>query len=83
MHFTKKNDPLNGGTVYLQSKVFAAKETLMTQFPNAPEVEQAFYKEVVEPEEKAEAEKKQGELKKEQEERKEQEEKKEQERKKE
>lgn len=55
----KKNDPANGGTAYLQSKIFAAKETAMTQFPNAVEIEQQFYKEVVEPEIKAEEEKKQ------------------------
>lgn len=34
----KKNDPANGGTAYLQSKIFAAKETAMTQFPNAVEI---------------------------------------------
>lgn len=55
----KKNDPAIGGTAYLQSKVFAAKETVMTQFPNAAEVEQQFYKDVVEPELKAEEERKQ------------------------
>ena len=31
----KKNDPALGGTAYLQSKIFVAKEALMTQFPNA------------------------------------------------
>lgn len=53
----KKNDPANGGSVYMQSKVFAAKETIMNQYPNAVELEQQFYKEFVEPEEKAEQEK--------------------------
>ena len=43
----KKNDPANGGTAYLQSKIFSAKEVLMQQFDNAPEIEQQFYKEVV------------------------------------
>lgn len=52
----KKNDPKNGGTTYLQSKVFAAKECLMARYPDASEQEQLFYKEVVEPEEKAEEE---------------------------
>jgi hypothetical protein len=52
----KKNDPNNGGTTYLQSKVFAAKECLMARYPDAEEQEQLFYKEVVEPEEKAEEE---------------------------
>ena len=33
----KKNDPKNGGTTYLQSKVFAAKECLMTRFADAQE----------------------------------------------
>jgi len=50
----KKNDPNNGGTTYLQSKVFAAKECLMSRYADAEEQEQLFYKEVVEPEEKAE-----------------------------
>ena len=31
----KKNDPKNGGTTYLQSKVFAAKDCLMARFPDA------------------------------------------------
>ena len=47
----KKNDPSIGGTIYLQSKIFAAKQCLMEQFPNATELEQQFYKEVVQPEE--------------------------------
>lgn len=54
----KKNDPQTGGTVYLQSKVFAAKEILMSEYKNATEIEQQFYKEVVEPEEKESEEKK-------------------------
>lgn len=40
----KKNDPKVGGTTYLQSKVFAAKELLMARFPDAAEHEQLFYK---------------------------------------
>lgn len=43
----KKNDPKVGGTTYLQSKVYAAKELLMARFPDAAEHEQLFYKEVV------------------------------------
>jgi hypothetical protein len=35
----KKNDPKVGGTTYLQSKVFAAKECLMTRFADAQEQE--------------------------------------------
>lgn len=31
----KKNDPKLGGTTYLQSKVYAAKECLMARFPDA------------------------------------------------
>jgi hypothetical protein len=31
----KKNDPKVGGTTYLQSKVYAAKEILMARFPDA------------------------------------------------
>lgn len=34
----KKNDPSIGGTPYLQSKVFAAKECLMERFPNSVEL---------------------------------------------
>lgn len=49
----KKNDPKVGGTTYLQSKVYAAKECLMEKYPDKGEQEQLFYKEVVEPEEKA------------------------------
>ena len=45
-----------GGTTYLQSKVYAAKELLMENFPDKAEQEELFYKEVVEPEEKAEEE---------------------------
>jgi hypothetical protein len=52
----KKNDPKVGGTTYLQSKVYVAKETLMADIPNAAEMEQTFFKEVIEPEEKAEVE---------------------------
>ena len=47
----KKNDPAKGGTAYIQSKVFAAKECLMARYPDAAELEHQFYKEVVEPEE--------------------------------
>lgn len=39
----KKNDPEVGGTVYLQCKVLAAKDILMSEFPNATELEQQFY----------------------------------------
>lgn len=42
----KKNDPKVGGTTYLQSKVYAAKECLMARFPDAESHEQLFYKEV-------------------------------------
>ena len=52
----KKNDPKVGGTTYLQSKVYAAKECLMARYPDAQEQEMAFYKQVIEPEEKAEEE---------------------------
>lgn len=31
----KKNDPTIGGTSYLQSKIFSAKQTIMNTFPNA------------------------------------------------
>ena len=31
----KKNEQKVGGTIYLQSKVFQAKECLMQRFPNA------------------------------------------------
>lgn len=50
----KKNDPNNGGTVYMQSKVFAAKELIMNQYPNAAQLEQQFYKDVVQPQEREE-----------------------------
>ena len=43
----KKNDPKVGGTTYLQSKVFAAKELLMENFPDKADHEELFYKEVV------------------------------------
>ena len=50
----KKNDIENGGSPYLLSKVYSAKECLMERFPNALEEEEKFYNEVVKPEEEAE-----------------------------
>lgn len=32
-----KNDPLKGGSFYVQSKVFCAKEFLMSQYPGEEE----------------------------------------------
>ena len=43
----KKNDPKSGGTAYLQSKVYAAKECLMEKYPDAAEHEKKFYEEFV------------------------------------
>lgn len=40
----KKNDPAIGGTTYLQSKVNAAKDCLMSRFPDAAEIEQNYIK---------------------------------------
>jgi len=40
----KKNDPKIGGTTYVQSKVYAAKELIMQRFPDAAEVELQFKK---------------------------------------
>jgi len=35
----KKNDPTNGGTPYLQSKILVAKEALMSEVANAAQFE--------------------------------------------
>jgi hypothetical protein len=35
----RKNDPANGGTPYLQSKITVAKETIMSEIPNSAKIE--------------------------------------------
>lgn len=40
-----KNDPLKGGSFYIQSKVFCAKEFLMSQYPGEEEKFMKSYEE--------------------------------------